>query len=63
MAEEKNSASIDDQSGSNVTPKPEEKTGAGAEASEGMQGEPRGASHEHWSGYGGKGGKPKRPNG
>lgn len=37
-------------------------TGAGAEATEGTQGEPKGRSHEHVSGYGGKGGAPKKPN-
>ena len=63
MAKEKNSASIDDREGPNVTPRPEEKTGAGAEATEGMEGEPKGASHLHRSGYGGNAGKPKLPNG
>jgi hypothetical protein len=63
MPKEKNSASIDDQNSPNVTPKSEEKTGAGAEATEGMEGEPKGASHLHRSGYGGNAGKPKLPNG
>jgi hypothetical protein len=62
MAREKNAASLDDQKGGNVTPKPEEKTGAGAEATQAMDGEPEGASHTHLSAYGGKGGKPKLPN-
>ena len=62
MAREKNSASIDDSKGPNVTPKTDEKTGAGAEATEGMEGEPKGASHLHRSGYGGDAGKPKLPN-
>lgn len=63
MAKEKDSASLDDQKGSNVTPKPEEKTGAGAEAAAGMDGEAKGASHTHRSAYGGDAGKPKLPNG
>ena len=63
MSKENKSASIDDQKGPNVTPKAEEKTGAGAEATEGMEGEAKGASHLHRSGYGGNAGKPKMPNG
>jgi hypothetical protein len=62
MSKEKKSASIDDQKGGNVTPKEEEKTGAGAEATEGMDGEAKGASHKHRSAYGGNGGTPKLPN-
>ena len=62
MSKKRNPASIDDQNGSNVTPKPAEKTGAGAEATEGMDGEAKGASHQHRSGYGGNGGTPKLPN-
>jgi hypothetical protein len=62
MSKEKNSAPIDDQRGRNVTPKPEEKTGAGAEATKGMEGEAQGASHKHRSAYGGEGGEPKLPN-
>lgn len=63
MAKDKDSASIDDQEVGNVTPKREEKTGAGAEATEGMDGKAKGASHTHRSAYGGDGGKPKLPNG
>jgi hypothetical protein len=37
-------------------------TGAGAEATRGTDGEPKSNSHEHRSGYGGKGGSPKAPN-
>jgi hypothetical protein len=62
MSKEEKPASIDDQKGSNVTPRKEEKTGAGAEATEGMDGEAKGASHKHRSGYGGNGGTPKLPN-
>jgi hypothetical protein len=63
MAREKKPASIDDRKGANVTENTEEKTGAGAEATEGMDGEAKGASHLHRSGYGGNAGKPKLPNG
>jgi hypothetical protein len=63
MAKEKNSTSIDDRKGPDVTPRPEKEMGAGAEATEGMEGEPKGASHQHRSGYGGNAGKPKLPNG
>lgn len=63
MAKDKKPASIDDQRPGNVTPKPEEKTGAGAEATQGMDPETDGASHTHHSAYGGMAGKPKRPNG
>lgn len=62
MANEKNSRSIDDQRGPNVTPKPEEKTGAGAEAAVGMDGEALTDSDTSRSAYGGSGGKPKVPN-
>ena len=62
MAQEKKPASIDDRNGPNVTEKEETKTGAGAEATEGMDGEAKGASHLHRSGYGGNAGKPKLPN-
>ena len=62
MPKEKNPASIDDRNASNVTPKSGEKTGAGAEATEGMDGEAKGASHKHRSAYGGEGGEPKLPN-
>ena len=37
-------------------------TGAGAEATRGTDGEAEGHEHEHESGYGGKGGEPKKPN-
>ena len=63
MSKDKKAASIDDQNDPKVTPRPEETTGAGAEATEGMEGEPKGASHLHRSGYGGNAGKPKLPNG
>ena len=62
MAKEKKPASIDDQTEGNVTPKPEKQTGAGAEATEGMDGEAKGSSQNHRSAYGGDGGKPKLPN-
>ena len=63
MAKEKDSHSMkDDQQGVNVTPKPEEKTGAGAEAAVGMGGEPQGDSETRRSAYGGEGGVPKLPN-
>ena len=52
------SAPFNDDQGTRVS----EPTGAGAEASEGTDGEPRGRSHEHRSGYGGEAGKPKEPN-
>lgn len=64
MRKGKDSASIkDDRQAGDVTPDPKGKTGAGAEATEGMDGEARGESQTHRSGYGGDGGKPKRPNG
>lgn len=53
-----NSAPFDDDKGTRIS-KP---TGAGAEATEGTRGEPDSGSHEHRSGYGGEGGKPKKPN-
>jgi hypothetical protein len=53
-----NSAPFDDDQGTRISRKP---TGAGAEATEGTQGEPEGKSHEHRSGYGGDGGDPKEP--
>ena len=62
MSKEKSPASIDDREGGNVAPKPEEKTGAGAEATRATDGEPEGESHKHRSAYGGNGGKPKLPN-
>ena len=63
MADKTGSHSIkDDQRGPNVTPKPEEKTGAGAEAAAGMDGEARGDSQTRRSAYGGQGGQPKLPN-
>ena len=62
MAREQKPASEDDRKGPNVTEKAGEKTGAGAEATEGMNGEAKGASHQHRSGYGGDAGKPKLPN-
>jgi hypothetical protein len=63
MAKEKDSPSIkDDRRGTNVTPKPEEKTGAGAEASVGMGGEAQTDSDTRRSAYGGEGGEPKLPN-
>ena len=58
---DKNSASIDDHDGSNVTPRPELKTGAGAEAAEGMDGKPETDSTTPRSAYGGENGKPKLP--
>jgi hypothetical protein len=39
-----------------------EPTGAGAEATEGMDGKPESSSHTHRSAYGGDGGEPKEPN-
>jgi hypothetical protein len=53
------SAPFNDDQGTRISREP---TGAGAEATEGTEGEPRGSSHEHQSGYGGKAGKPKTPN-
>ena len=55
-----NSAPFDDDQGTRVSSKP---TGAGAEATSGMDGEPEGSSHTHESGYGGKAGEPKESNG
>lgn len=52
------SAEFNDEQGTQVS----EPTGAGAEATRNMEGEPRGRSHEHRSGYGGDGGEPKEPN-
>ena len=52
------SAPFNDEQGTRIS----EPTGAGAEATEGTQGEPKGRSHEHRSGYGGNGGEPKKPN-
>jgi hypothetical protein len=61
-----NSAPFDDDQGTRISNKPapdvSEPTGAGAEATEGTQGEPKGRSHEHRSGYGGKGGEPVESN-
>ena len=62
MAKDRNSHSEDDQRNTNVTPKPEEKTGAGSEASIGMDGEAKTDSHTRRSAYGGTGGEPKMPN-
>jgi len=53
------SAPFNDDQGTRVS----EPTGAGAEATEGTDGEPLGRSHEHRSGYGGDGGQPKEANG
>jgi hypothetical protein len=53
------SAPFNDDQGTRISDAP---TGAGAEAAEGTQGEPKGRSHEHRSGYGGDGGEPKEPN-
>jgi len=61
MAREGDSHEKDDQRGSNVTPNSEEKTGAGSEATAGMDAEAKGASHTHRSAYGGEAGKPKHP--
>jgi hypothetical protein len=55
-----NSAPFDDDQGTRSASEP---TGAGAEATSGMDGEPKGSSHTHESGYGGKAGKPKESNG
>ena len=52
------SASFNDDQGTRVS----EPTGAGAEATQSTDGEPRGRSHEHRSGYGGEAGEPKEPN-
>lgn len=52
------STPFDDQQGTRVAKEP---TGAGAEATEGMQGEPKSKSHEHRDGYGGEGGEPREP--
>jgi hypothetical protein len=54
-----NSAPFNDDQGTRRAEKP---TGAGAEATEGTDGKPQTSSHEHVSGYGGKGGTPKTPN-
>ena len=54
-----NSAPFNDDQGTRVS---EDATGAGAEATRGTNGEPESSSHEHESGYGGKGGEPKLPN-
>ena len=43
------------------SPKDKKPTGAGAEATEHTDGKPKGSSQEHESGYGGKGGQPKKP--
>ena len=60
MADElDDTAAFNDDQGTRIAKEP---TGAGAEATEGTQGEPRGRSHEHRSGYGGNGGEPKKPN-
>lgn len=53
-----NSAPFNDDQGTRISREP---TGAGAEATEGTQGEPKGSSHTHRSGYGGEGGEPKEP--
>lgn len=53
-----NSAPFNDDQGTRIS----EPTGAGAEATEGTQGEPKGRSHQHRSAYGGDGGEPKEPN-
>jgi hypothetical protein len=53
------SAPFNDDQGTRISGTP---TGAGAEATEGTDGEPAGSSHEHQSGYGGKGGSAKKPN-
>jgi hypothetical protein len=52
------SAPFNDDQGTRISREP---TGAGAEATEGTQGEPESSSHEHRSGYGGDGGEPKKP--
>jgi hypothetical protein len=58
-----NAAPFDDDQGTRISNKPPtEPTGAGAEATEGTQGEPKGRSHEHRSGYGGKAGEPVESN-
>lgn len=54
-----NSAPFNDEQGTRTS---KESTGAGAEGTRGTEGEPRSKSHEHVSGYGGKGGDPKLPN-
>ena len=54
-----NSAPFDDDQGTRIAKEP---TGAGAEATAGTQGEPS-KGNQHQSGYGGKGGEPKKPNG
>lgn len=61
MAKDRNSRSSDDQDDANVTRKPEQKTGAGSEATVGMDGEPKTDSHTRRSAYGGNGGDPKLP--
>lgn len=53
-----NTAPFDDDQGTRASRKP---TGAGAEATESTQGEPKTSSQDHESGYGGKGGSPKKP--
>ena len=45
------------------TGRTEKSTGSGAEATQGTDGSAEGHGHEHQSGYGGKGGAPKKPNG
>jgi len=52
-----NSAPFDDDQGTRIAKEP---TGAGAEATEGTDGEPS-RGQQHVSTYGGKGGKPKKP--
>lgn len=54
-----NSAPFNDDQGTRIAKDP---TGAGAEATEGTKGGPSNGNHEHLSGYGGKGGTPKKPN-
>ena len=51
----------DHEPGSRENRKTSTETGSGAEATRGMQGQPKGESHKHRGSYGGDGGEPKEP--
>ena len=53
-----NSAPFDDNQGTRGS---KQSTGAGAEAAEGIDGEPKTSSEDHEGAYGGKAGNPKEP--
>lgn len=55
-----NSAPFNDEQGTKVT---KDSTGAGAEATQHVEGQPKERDTEHESGYGGRGGEPKQSNG